>query len=44
MLSNLENGEADIGVAFFTLCCQRTEVVDFLWSTDNPPEVFAKKS
>ena len=44
MLSNLENGEADIGVAFFTLCCRRSEVVDFLWSTDNPHEVFTVKS
>ena len=44
MLSNLENGEADIGVNGFMLCCRRTEVVDFLWSTDNPSEVFAIKS
>ena len=44
MLSNLQNGEADIGLAIFTLCCQRTEVADFLWSTDPVSTVFAIKS
>ena len=44
MLSNLQNGEADIGLAIFTLCCRRTEVADFLWSTDPVSTVFAIKS
>ena len=44
MLSNLQNGEADIGVAMFTLCCRRTEVADFLWSIDPVSAVLAIKS
>ena len=44
MVSNLHNGEADIGVAEFTYCCRRTEVVDYLWTIDHPTDVFAIKS
>ena len=44
LLSNLQNGEADVGVILLNLCCRRTDVVDFLWSTDHPFEVFAIRS
>ena len=32
MISNLVNGEADLITAPLTICCKRTEAVDFLWS------------
>ena len=44
LISNLQNGEADIGAVVVFLCCRRTEAVDFLWSTEHPIEVFAIKS
>ena len=44
IVSNLQNGEADIGATLLTLCCRRTEVIDFLWSIDLPSEAFAIKS
>ena len=31
MISNLKNGEADIITGDLTICCKRTEAVDFLW-------------
>ena len=31
MISNLKNGEADMITATLTICCQRTQAVDFLW-------------
>ena len=44
IVSNLHNLEADLGATGFTLCCQRTEVVDYLWSVSTLPAVFAIKS
>ena len=43
MLSNLIDGEADIAVADITLCCRRTEVVDYLWTISQPRETFVIK-
>ena len=43
MISNLINGEADLGIAPLTACCRRTEVVDFLWTLTEPREAFAIK-
>ena len=31
MISNLVNNEADLSTASLTACCNRNEVVDFLW-------------
>jgi hypothetical protein len=31
MIANLKNGEADMITATLTVCCKRTQVVDFLW-------------
>ena len=31
MISNLVNNEADLITASLTLCCKRSEAVDFLW-------------
>ena len=44
LISNLYHGEADIGATGLTLCCQRTEVVDYIWSVNTLPGVFAIKS
>ena len=44
VVSNLQNGEADIAAVGLFLCCRRTEAVDFLWSIEHPTEVFAIKS
>ena len=43
MISNLINGEADFSSAAFTLCCRRTEAVDYLWTIGHSFEVFAIK-
>ena len=43
LISNVINGEADVGIASLTLCCRRTEVVDFLWTLNQPREAFAIK-
>ena len=32
MISNLVNGEADVMTTSLTLCCGRTNAVDYLWS------------
>ena len=32
MISNLINGEADILTSSLTICCRRTEVVEYLWT------------
>ena len=31
MISNLVNNEADLITASLTMCCKRTEIVDYLW-------------
>ena len=43
LISNLINGEADVGIAALTLCCRRPEVVDFLWTLTHAQESFAIK-
>ena len=43
MISNLMSGEADIVGASLTMCCRRTEVIDYLWAINHPVEVFAIK-
>ena len=43
LISNLIKGEADVGIAALTLCCRRTEVVDFLWTITKARESFAIK-
>ena len=43
IISNLINGEADVGIGSFTICCRRTEAVDFLWTISQPREAFAIK-
>ena len=44
MISNLKNGEADIITGSLTICCMRTEVVDFLWPLATISFGFAIKS
>ena len=44
MISNLMNGEADIQTGSLTICCRRTEVVDFLWPLATISFGFAIKS
>ena len=43
MISNLMSAEADIVGASLTMCCRRTEVIDYLWAINHPVEVFAIK-
>ena len=43
MISNLMSGEADIVGASLTMCCRRTEVIDYFWAINHPVEVFAIK-
>ena len=43
MISNLRNGEADIITTDLTICCRRTETVDFLWALAEGREAFAIK-
>ena len=44
MISNLKNGEADIITGTLTICCRRTEAVDFLWPLGSVSFGFAIKS
>ena len=44
MISNLQNAEADMIANEFTLCCRRSEAVDFLWTIDHPAVALAIKS
>ena len=44
MISNLKNGEADIITAVFSICCKRTEALDFLWPLATRNYGFAIKS
>ena len=44
MISNLKNGEADIITGTLTICCRRTEAVDFLWPLGSRSYGFAIKS
>ena len=43
MISNLVSSEADIVVTGLTMCCRRSEAVDFLWTINNAVEAFAIK-
>ena len=43
-ISNLKNGDADIITGTLTICCRRTEVVDFLWPLATISFGFAIKS
>ena len=43
MISNIINGEADLAIATLTICCGRTEVVDYLWTLAQPRPAFAIK-
>ena len=43
MISNQIKGEVDIGTAGLTQCCNRTDVVDYLWPTAVTRESFAIK-
>ena len=44
MISNLKNGEADMMTGPLTICCKRTEAVDFLWPLASTSYGFAIKS
>ena len=44
IISNLKNGEADINTGTLTICCRRTEAVDFLWPLGSKSYGFAIKS
>ena len=43
MISNIEKGEADLGVAPLTACCRRWEVLDFVWTITQSWETFGIK-
>ena len=43
LISNLINGDVDIGTGALTLCCRRTEAVDFLWTISQAQEAFTIK-
>ena len=43
MISNLVSSEADIVVTGLTMCCRRSEAVDFLWTINHAVEAFAIK-
>ena len=44
MISNLKNGEADIMTGAMSICCKRTEAVDFFWPLASINYGFAIKS
>ena len=43
LISNQVRGEVDIGTAALTMCCKRTDAVDYLWPTSVTRESFAIK-
>ena len=44
MFSNLINGEADLASVPFTICCYRSEAVDFIWTLSHDWLGFSIKS
>ena len=43
LISNQVRDEVDIGTAALTMCCKRTDAVDYLWPTSVTRESFAIK-
>ena len=43
LISNQVRNEVDIGTAALTMCCKRTDAVDYLWPTSVTREAFAIK-
>ena len=44
MFSNLINDEADLATVPFTICCYRSEAVDFIWTLSHDYLGFSIKS